>query len=55
MSPDLTSNQDREDIVTMGVKGSDINIAKNDGIAAWPAIVSLRGVAEARRRALRRH
>ena len=24
----------------MGVKGSEVNIAKNDGIAAWPAIVS---------------
>ena len=40
VSPDLTSNQDRDDIVTMGVKGSDISIASNDGIAAWPAIVS---------------
>jgi photosystem II stability/assembly factor-like uncharacterized protein len=41
ISPDLTSNQNRDDIVTMGVKGSDIQIARNDGIAAWPAIVSL--------------
>ena len=24
----------------MGVKGSDVNISKNDGIAAWPAIVA---------------
>ena len=30
----------RDDIVTMGVKGSDITIARNDGIAAWPAIVA---------------
>ena len=40
VSQDLTSNQDRDDIVTMGVKGSDVTIAKNDGIAAWPAIVA---------------
>jgi photosystem II stability/assembly factor-like uncharacterized protein len=37
---DLTGNANRDDIVTMGVKGSDIRIAKNDGIAAWPTIVS---------------
>jgi photosystem II stability/assembly factor-like uncharacterized protein len=41
VSPDLTSNASRADIVTMGVKGSDIQIARDDGIAAWPAIVSL--------------
>jgi photosystem II stability/assembly factor-like uncharacterized protein len=41
ISPDLTSNANRDDIVTMGVKGSDITIAKNDGIVAWPTIVSL--------------
>jgi hypothetical protein len=40
VSQDLTSNQNREDIVTMGVKGSEVNISKNDGIAAWPAIVA---------------
>jgi hypothetical protein len=40
VSPDLTSNARREDIVTMGVKGSDIRIAKDDGIQAWPTIVS---------------
>ncbi len=40
VSQDLTTEQNREDIVTMGVKGSEVNIAKNDGIAAWPAIVS---------------
>jgi photosystem II stability/assembly factor-like uncharacterized protein len=41
ISPDLTSNANRDDLVTMGVKGSDITIAKNDGIVAWPTIVSL--------------
>jgi photosystem II stability/assembly factor-like uncharacterized protein len=40
VSQDLTTNQNRDDIITMGVKGSDINIARNDGIQAWPAIVS---------------
>jgi photosystem II stability/assembly factor-like uncharacterized protein len=41
ISQDLTSGANRDDIVTMGVKGSEINIARNDGIQAWPAIVSL--------------
>jgi photosystem II stability/assembly factor-like uncharacterized protein len=40
IGPDLTSNANREEIVTMGVKGSDIKIAKDDGILAWPTIVS---------------
>jgi hypothetical protein len=37
---DLTSNASREDIVTMGVKGSDITISRNDGIQAWPTIIA---------------
>ncbi len=41
VSPDLTANAKRDDIVTMGVKGHDIHIAKDDGIEAWPTIVSL--------------
>ncbi len=41
ISDDLTSGANRDEIVTMGVKGSDITIARNDGIQAWPAIVSL--------------
>ena len=41
VSPDLTTNANRADIVTMGVKGSDITISRDDGIAAWPTIVSL--------------
>jgi photosystem II stability/assembly factor-like uncharacterized protein len=40
ISQDLTSGANRDEIVTMGVKGSEINIARNDGIQAWPAIVS---------------
>ena len=39
-SVDLTSNANREDIVTMGLKGSEIRIAKDDGIVAWPTIIS---------------
>jgi len=38
---DLTSNANRDDVVTMGLKGSDITISKNDGIQAWPSIISL--------------
>jgi hypothetical protein len=41
ISPDLTQNASRDSIVTMGVKGSDITIARNDGISQWPAIVAL--------------
>ena len=41
ISGDLTSGANRDDIVTMGVKGSDIRIAKDDGIVAWPTIVSI--------------
>jgi photosystem II stability/assembly factor-like uncharacterized protein len=37
---DLTSNANRDEIVTMGLKGSDIRISKNDGIEQWPTIVS---------------
>jgi photosystem II stability/assembly factor-like uncharacterized protein len=40
VSPDLTTNANREEIVTMGLKGSDIKIAKDDGIQAWPTIIS---------------
>jgi photosystem II stability/assembly factor-like uncharacterized protein len=41
ISSDLTKNQNRDDIVTMGVKGSEIQFSRNDGIAAWPALTSL--------------
>jgi len=40
ISPDLSKNQNRDEIETMGVKGSDIRIARNDGIVAWGTIVS---------------
>jgi photosystem II stability/assembly factor-like uncharacterized protein len=41
ISPDLTKNPNRDTIVTMGVKNTDIRIARNDGISQWPAIVAL--------------
>ena len=41
ISPDLTTNANRDTITTMGLKGSQIAISRNDGISQWPAIVSL--------------
>ena len=41
ISPDLTKNEKRDDLMTMGLKGGDITISRNDGISAWPAIVAL--------------
>jgi photosystem II stability/assembly factor-like uncharacterized protein len=40
ISPDLTSAIDRDAVVSMGVKLSDVNIAKNDGIVAFGTIVA---------------
>ena len=40
VSPDLSKNQNRDEIETMGLKGSEIRIARNDGIVAWGTIVS---------------
>jgi photosystem II stability/assembly factor-like uncharacterized protein len=41
ISPDLTSNGNRDTIVTMGLTGADTRIARHDGISQWPAIVAL--------------
>ena len=41
ISPDLTTNADRNEIEVMGLRGTDIRIARNDGIANWPTIVAL--------------
>jgi photosystem II stability/assembly factor-like uncharacterized protein len=41
ISPDLTTNANRDTISTMGVKNTDIRLARNDGISMWPTIVSL--------------
>ena len=40
ISPDLSKSQNRDEIETMGMKNSDIRIARNDGIVAWGTIVS---------------
>ena len=41
ISDDLTNNQNRDELVTMDVKGPEIRFSRNDGIRDWPAIVSL--------------
>ena len=41
ISPDLTSNANRDDLAIMGVKDSDVRISRNDGISSWPTIVAL--------------
>jgi photosystem II stability/assembly factor-like uncharacterized protein len=41
ISPDLTTSANRDTIVTMGVKGSDIHLSRDDGVSQWPAIVAL--------------
>ncbi len=41
ISPDLTTNADREESMIMGMHNSDVKIAKNDGVASWPAITSV--------------
>lgn len=41
ISPDLTSNANRDEIVTMGVRNRETTISRNDGIGSWPTIVSL--------------
>jgi photosystem II stability/assembly factor-like uncharacterized protein len=40
VSPDLTTNADREELPLMGVHGKDTKIAKNDGIAEYPTLVA---------------
>ncbi len=41
ISPDLTMNADRNEIAMMGLRGTEIRIARNDGISNWGTIVSL--------------
>jgi photosystem II stability/assembly factor-like uncharacterized protein len=41
VSADLTSGANRDEIITMGVKGSEIRNSRNDGIQSWPSIVAL--------------
>ncbi len=41
ISPDLTTNTDREALSIMGVVGKDVRIAKNDGVGSFGNIVTL--------------
>jgi photosystem II stability/assembly factor-like uncharacterized protein len=41
ISPDLTTNTDRETLSIMGVAGKDAQIAKNDGVSSFGNIVTL--------------
>ncbi len=41
ISPDLSSNANRDSIRTMGVVNTATTIARNDGIQSWPTIVAL--------------
>jgi hypothetical protein len=41
ISPDLTTNTDRETLSIMGVPGKDIRIAKHDGVTTFGNIVTL--------------
>jgi photosystem II stability/assembly factor-like uncharacterized protein len=40
ISPDLTTNTDRDTLELMGVKGKEITIAKNDGVGSYGNLVS---------------
>jgi photosystem II stability/assembly factor-like uncharacterized protein len=41
ISPDLTTDPNRDEIMTMGVRNDEVRIARNDGISNWGTIVSL--------------
>jgi photosystem II stability/assembly factor-like uncharacterized protein len=41
ISPDLTSNVNRDTVVTMGLKGSDIHISRDDGVSQYPALITI--------------
>jgi photosystem II stability/assembly factor-like uncharacterized protein len=41
ISPDLTTNANRDTVVTMGLKNSETTISRNDGVSAWPTITTL--------------
>ena len=41
ISPDLTTNTDRETLSIMGVVGKDIKLAKHDGVGSFGSIVTL--------------
>ncbi len=41
VSPDLTTNGDREELMLMGIHNSEVKIAKNDGVASWATLTSV--------------
>jgi photosystem II stability/assembly factor-like uncharacterized protein len=41
LGPDLTKNENRDSIVTMGVRNVDINLSRNDGISSWGTLVTI--------------
>ncbi len=41
ISPDLTTNTDRNEMQIMGVQGNQVTLSRNDGIVSWPTIVAL--------------
>jgi photosystem II stability/assembly factor-like uncharacterized protein len=41
LSPDLTTNTDRNEMQIMGIMGNQVTLSRNDGIVSWPTIVSL--------------
>jgi photosystem II stability/assembly factor-like uncharacterized protein len=41
ISPDLTTNTDRNELSIMGVINTQVTLSRNDGISSWPTIVSL--------------
>jgi photosystem II stability/assembly factor-like uncharacterized protein len=41
ISPDLTSNANRDDMSIMGVKDTDVRIARNDGVSDWSTLVTI--------------
>ena len=41
ISPDLTTNTKRDTVVTMGLKGSEITISRDDGIVSYSTLVTI--------------
>ena len=41
ISPDLTTNADRNELLVMGIRNTDIRLSRNDGISAFATIVSI--------------
>lgn len=41
ISPDLTSGANRDTIMTMGIRNSEVRMSRNDGVSSWPTIYAL--------------